>query len=109
MNEKQKQLLEKEFRVNDEFSISRGDYENMPCPMLAWTWNDARMEELAKTIAAELEGYNYDETSPYLQDHKEKDFRKEMENCAVRLGMEYYDDFYEDYLAELEYDWLSVE
>ncbi len=108
MNEKQKALLEKEFKVNDEFSISRSDYENMPCPMLAWTWGDFQMEELAKRIALELEDYNYDETSPYLQDEKENDFWIEMENCAVRMGMEYYEDFDEDYLAELEYDWLNL-
>lgn len=109
MNDKQKQLLEKEFKVNDEFSISRGDYESMPCPMLAWTWSDEQMEELAKNIAVELTNYNYDETSPDYQWRKRDNFWIEMENCAVRLGMEYYEDFDEDYLAELEYDWLSVE
>ena len=108
MNERQKALLEKEFDVNEQFSITRGDYENMPCPMLAWTWSDRQMTELAKEIALELSNYNYDEASPYYQEEKEENFWKEMENCAVRLGMEYYEDFDDDYLAELEYDWINL-
>lgn len=109
MNDKQKEILEKEFKVNDEFSITRGDYESMPCQMLAWTWSDDQMKLLAKNIAFELTKYNYDETSPYLQDEKEDNFLREMENCAVKMGMEYYEDFDDDYIAELEYEWLSVQ
>jgi hypothetical protein len=107
-NKKQRELLEKEFKVNEDFSITRSDYEAMPCPMLSFNWSDARMEELAKTIAAGLEGYNYDETSPYLRDEKEDDFWREMENCAVRLGMEYYEDFSDEHMAQLDKEWESI-
>ena len=57
MNKKQEEILYKEFRVNDRFTITRGDYEGFPCAMVAYNWTDEQMEELAKEVGEELEGY----------------------------------------------------
>ena len=103
MNVKQKEIMEKEFKVNEHFSISRGDYENMPCSMFAWKWSDKRMEELASNIAKNL--CPYDEND---EEGMEDDFWKTMEDEAVRMGMEYYEDFEDDYIAEIEYDWINI-
>ncbi len=103
MNDRQKNILEKKFRVNEHFSISRGDYENMPDPLFAWKWSDNRMEELASKIAKEL--CPYDEND---EEGMEDDFWCTMEDEAVKMGMEYYEDFEDDYIAEIEYDWLHL-
>ena len=109
MTPKQEAILKQEFKVNEHFSISRGDYEGMPDPMLAWTWSDERMAELAKNIATELAQYSYaNEGKDALQEEQDDAFWKEMENCAVRMGMEYYEDFDDGYRAELEYKWMQL-
>ena len=103
MNKKQKELLDKEFKVNDESSITRGDYEGLPCPMIAFTWTDDNMEALAKNIAVELSKYRYSSSDEEtLQEEKDDAFWKEMENCAVSMGMAYYED-----LSEFECDNIS--
>lgn len=103
MNEKQQAIIEKVFAVNEHFSIRRSDYEGMPNPMLAWTWSDERMTELAARINQELA--RYDANDP---EGMEDDFWKTMEDEAVRMGMEYYEDFDDDYCAELQYKWMQV-
>lgn len=86
-------LLSKEFKVNENFSISRGDYENMPIPMFAWKWSDFQMAKLANLIAAELSQYKYaNQDKDAMQEEMDDAFWKEMEDCAVRMGMEYYED-----------------
>jgi len=102
-NEKQRDLLNKEFKVNEHFKITRGYYEDMPDPMLAWTWSNKQMEELAKNISKNLAPY--EEENP---EYSDEDFWATMENEAVKMGMEYYEDFEEDYLAELEYKWRNL-
>lgn len=103
MTERQEAILNREFKVNEHFSIKRGDYENMPCPMLAWTWSDERMTQLAENINANLA--RYDANDP---DGMDDDFWSTMENEAVKMGMEYYEDFDDDYRASLEYEWNNV-
>ncbi len=103
MNTRQKEILDKKFKVNEHFTISRRDYEDMPDSMLAWNWSDERMQELADRTNANLA--EYDESDP---DGMENDFWKTMEVEAVRMGMEYYEDLEEDYLAEMEYDWMML-
>ncbi len=103
MNERQKAILEKEFKVNEHYSIYRQLYESMPCPMLAWCWSDERMQELAGNIAKNLAEYD-----PNDPDGMEDDYWKTMEDEAVKMGMEYYEDFDDDYLAELENEWKNV-
>lgn len=73
-------------------TISRADYENMPSAMMAKDWTDEQMQELADDITRELSQYSFDVTSNYYEEDLEEAFWKEMENCAVRLGMKYYED-----------------
>lgn len=103
MEKRQKELLEKEFKVNEHFAIKRGDYENMPCPMLAWTWSDERMTELAANISQSLA--RWDAGDP---EGMEDDFWKTMEDEAVRMDMAYYEDLDDDERASLEYDWMNL-
>lgn len=103
MNKTQEQLLTKRFKVNERFTIAREDYENMPDPMLAFTWSDERMEELARRIAPNL--CPYDENDP---EGMEDDFWKEMEDEAVRMGMEYYEDFSKEESDAIEEKWNSI-
>ena len=107
MNKAQEALLNKEFRVNDDFTLTRSDYENLPCPMIAFTWSDYEMEKLAHNIANELSQYSYDETQD-LREQKDDAFWKEMEDVAVQMGMKYYEDLdpYGD--EELEKQWWSI-
>ena len=103
MNEKQTAILEKEFRVNDRYTITRSDYEDMPSPMLAWTWCDSRMTELASRINGNLAPY--DESNPNRSD---ENFWETMEREALKMGMAYYEDLEDDYLASLEYEWKNL-
>ena len=103
MNEKQMELLEKEFKVNDRFSITRGDYEDMPCPMLAWTWSDKRMKELAENISRNLA--DWDDDDP---EGMEDDFWKTMEDEAVHMDMAYYEDLEDDEMAALQFKWTNI-
>ena len=75
----------------------------MPDPILAWTWSDDRMTLLAANINASLA--RYDSNDPEGMDD---DFWTTMENEAVKMGMEYYEDFSEDYIASLEYQWNNI-
>ena len=71
--------------------------------MFAWRWNDKKMEELAENISLNLvdpEGLS--------QDTIEDDFWKTMEDEAVNMGMEYYEDFDDDYVEQIEYDWNQI-
>lgn len=73
-------------------TISRVDYESMPCPLCTDGWTPEKMHELADAIAGQLDMYNFDNMSPYFEDDRDDAFWKEMENCAVDLGMKYYED-----------------
>lgn len=82
--------------------VSRGDYENMPCPMYAGEFDDDKMTELAKKIYLslaneyrytdkELEKY-FNDTSANIDEDLDIAFWKEMEEIAVQMGMRYYED-----------------
>lgn len=103
MNKRQKELLDKEFKVNKHFSITRGDYEGMPDPLIAFTWSDEQMKQLAKNISNEL--CPYDKNDP---EGMEDDFWATMENVAVRMGMEYYEDLDPNGEEEYEKLWKSI-
>lgn len=91
--------------INSEFSkngivITRGDYESLPCPLCAKEFTDEQMNTLADNIANILSsqyGYNEYEISCLKEDSQELEdyynaFWKEMEECAVAMGMRYYED-----------------
>ena len=85
--------LNKEFPVGfKDYTICRGDYESMPDPMKTDGFDDEKMTELAKCIGVELKKWNFDEESEYYEDEVEGAFWREMEECAVAMGMTYYED-----------------
>ena len=87
--------MNKEFSIGFKgFTICRGDYESMPCPMDTSGFDDETMRELARCIGLELKQYSFDEQSPYYEEDVEDAFWKEMEDCAVEMGMPYYEDEY---------------
>lgn len=83
----------KEFATGfKNYTISRIDYESMPCPMDTKNFDDEKMQELANRIGNELKQWNFDEDSPYYKDDVDDAFWKEMEDCAVEMNMPYYED-----------------
>jgi len=103
MNKKQKEILYKEFKVNEHFSITRDDYEGMPCAMIAFNWSDEKMQDLANKIEQEL--------CPYDENNEEgmlDDFWATMENVAVRNGMGYYEDLSDEEFDKLEKEWKEI-
>ena len=104
-NKKQEELMFKEFKVNEHSSIRRYDYESFPCAMLAFTWTDEQMQDLAEKIAAELSDYeDYDGDDEAY----ESDFWVTMENVAVENGMEYYEDFSDEKIEALNKNWKEI-
>lgn len=88
-----KKDLNKEFKVGfKDYTISRSDYEDMSAPMNTDGFDDEKMTELAKCIGVELKKWNFDEESEYYEDEVEAAFWQEMEDCAVAMGMTYYED-----------------
>lgn len=88
-----KEYIIKDFTINGEaVTISRADYENMPCAMCTEDFTDEDMQELADFISEGLSQYNFDKQSPYYEDDKDDAFWTEMENSAVIKGMVYYED-----------------
>lgn len=108
MNKKQEEILYKEFKVNDRFTITRNDYESFPCAMVAYNWTDEQMEELAKEVGEELEGYAewYDDLDC---EGYEEDFWIAMENIAVRKGMQYYEDLSDEEYKKACEEWRDIE
>jgi len=91
--------LHKEF-ISGGVVITRYDYESMPCPMYAIEFTDEQMQELTNKTANILSsqyGYNEYEISRLKEDSQEMEdyynaFWREMEECAVAMGMRYYED-----------------
>ena len=91
--------LKKEF-VSGGITITREDYESLPCAMYAMEFTNAQMQELADNVANVLSsqyGYNEYEISCLEEDSQELEdyydaFWREMEECAVAMGMRYYED-----------------
>jgi hypothetical protein len=108
MNKKQEEILYKEFKVNDRFTITRNDYESFPCAMVAYNWTDEQMEELAKEVGEELEGYAewYDDLDC---EGYEEDFWIAMENIAVKRGMQYYEDLSDEEYKKACEEWRDIE
>jgi len=86
-----KEELNKEFPIGMfGYTISRKLYEEgKPNPMCTTNFDDAHMEELAKKICHEMSKYTYDVND---EDGQEYAFWYEMEECALHMGMRYYED-----------------
>jgi hypothetical protein len=108
-NRKQNEILEKEFKIKgaSNHSITRGEFEGFPCPMLAWNWSDEQMEKLAENISLE---FNYDEypTNEIEIDNLEDEFYSVIENEALNLGMRYYEDLSDDEITKLNVEWNNI-
>ena len=91
--------MKKEFKSGG-ITITREDYESLPCAMYAMEFTDVQMQELTNKIANILSaqyGYNEYEISRLKEDTQEMEdyyhaFLREMEKCAIVMGMRYYDD-----------------
>lgn len=115
MNRKQEELLRKEFPVaGTHQSITRHLYEvEYPCSMQAWNWTDEQMEKLAKMISGECSDCN-DEVK--LLENGNEDERDEWfgyfyefcENCAVRMGMRYYEDMTDEEFKAQNSEWNAI-
>lgn len=101
-----KDKLKQEFTSNG-ITLSREDYESLPCAMYATEFTDEQMQELVEKTANVLSsqyGYNEYEISCLKEDSQELEdyydaFWREMEECAVAMGMRYYEDMSdEEYL-----------
>ena len=103
MNKKQEQILNKKFKVNRHFSITRSDYEDMPDPMEARNWSDEKMTELAKSIKLNLCEYDKND-----KEAMEDNFWYTMEKEAVKMGMRYYEDLDEEEMNKSDSEWEQI-
>jgi len=106
--------LEKEFIIPGTpencrwHTIERSLYEGLPIPMIAFNWSDNQMQKLADAIGRE---FDYEGTLKYWKDanfeiediNEELDdlWWKTMEDCAVQMGMLYYEDLDEEDYKQL--------
>lgn len=80
--------------------LTRMDYESMPCAMCASEFTDEQMQELVNKLHNVLAfnyGYtdnevnNLEDGSDEMETYEDA-FWLEMENIAIDMGMQYYDD-----------------
>lgn len=97
----------KEFKIpnsHEWYNISRGLYEGLPCSMVACCWTDKRMEELAELIGKHFQmsyppsDYSYQSQAEQI----ENEYYMVIEECAIAMGMKYYED-----LSEQAYNKLT--
>lgn len=98
-NKKPAEFYTKEFKKG-RTSVARRDFEEMPCPMDTYDFTDEDMELLVDTVhtsMVQMFGRAYDLTD----DDVSSTWWSELEDVAVRMGMNYY----EDYVEEIKDDW----
>lgn len=105
--------LEKEFKFKG-VTVTRQDYESMPCAMLATDLNDVEMQKISKEAYEWLISIGWEDAqvSKYLEDRTkslegmkteeqieadaiEEDFWWAIEKAAIDNGMRYYEDIKE--------------
>lgn len=106
MNRKQLEIISKEFPVVGDFSLTRGEFEGFPCPMVACLWSDEQMQELADKVRGEFD-YDVPTTEEEWQDLDDQWYRV-IENCALDLGMKYYEDLSEGEREEIDNKWETI-
>lgn len=101
----------KEFRLPNShecYNISRYLFESFPCPLVACCWTDKRMEELAKLIGSQFQmsyppsDYSYPSQADVIED----EYYKVIEDCAISMGMKYYEDLSDDAYAKIK-EWCK--
>lgn len=95
------EVMDKYFHSNG-IRICRRDYEHFSCPLCACEFSDKQMKKLADNIANELMfkyGYSEEDITRMFDKYDTdecEDFNdlvfQVIENCAVDMGMRYYDD-----------------
>ena len=106
MNAKQLEIISKRFEVTPDFSLTRAEFEGFPCPMVACLWTDEQMEELANEVK---KNFVYD-TLPknYYLNNLEDEWYRVIENCALEMGMQYYDDLTDQEVEEINNQWENI-
>lgn len=113
MSKKDDEILFKEFSHNG-VTITRYDFESMPCPMFAKELGDDVMQKIAKDAYEYLIGIGWEDSqvTKYLGARKQKvsefdatetiemdaieaDFYQFIEKAAIENGMRYYEDIKE--------------
>ena len=114
MSNKDDKILFKEFSYKG-VTITRYDFESMPCPMFAKELGDDVMQKIAKDAYEHLieVGWEDSQVTKYLGSRKQKvsefdsteiiefdaieaDFFKFIEKAAIENGMRYYEDIKEE-------------
>ena len=93
-NKKPAEFYTKEF-VCGKSSIARRDYEEMPCAMDTYDFDDDTMQKIVNIVEANMVtnfGENYDLTD----DDIDSAWWAEMEGVALDFGMNYYEDYDEE-------------
>ena len=113
MSKKDDEILFKEFS-HKGVTITRYDFESMPCPMFAKELGDDVMQKIAETAYEYLIGIGWEDSqvTKYLGARKQKvsefdatetiemdaieaDFYQFIEKAAIENGMRYYEDIKE--------------
>lgn len=114
MSKKDDEILFKEFS-HKGVTITRYDFESMPCPMFAKELGDDVMQKIAEAVYEYLIGIGWEDSqvSKYLgarkqkvsefnatetieMDNIESDFFIFIEKSAIENGMRYYEDIKEE-------------
>ena len=83
---------EKEFTCGNT-TITRNDYESMPCPMNTSHLTDADMQRLAEAIESEMQNWQNSLKGECIdQERYENVWWAEMEKIGLDFGMTYYED-----------------
>lgn len=106
MNERQLEIISKKFNVVENFSLTRGEFEGFPCPMVACLWNDEQMQKLADDVKREFV-YNVPTTEEDWEELTDQWYRV-IENCALNLGMRYYEDLTNEEREYVRNQWESI-
>ena len=83
---------EKEFTCGNT-TITRCDYEDMPCPMDTSSLSDDEMQRLAEAIEQEMERWKeWLDNGDVNQDQYDEAWWESMEHLGLAFGMTYYED-----------------
>lgn len=103
MNKIQEEYINKDFSLDDGFSLTREDYESFPCAMVAVTWTDEQMHELAQKVHNIFQHCDLDD------EEEAHDFWYEtIETCATEMGMKYYEDLSDEEMDEASEFWDNI-
>lgn len=103
MNKAQNDYMNKDFSLDKKYSLTRKEFEYFPCPMVAITWTDEQMQNLANVIH---NNFIYDEK--LNEEENEMFWYETIETCAVSLGMEYYESLTDEEIAEIDKFWEGI-